>query len=234
MLKSIITIALLVGAFALRAQDTTTVANNDSRPAIYWLYHNNYNMAIRYNDYAEAKTALYNLINIDPQNDSLRFNLAYLYFDNQQYASSILVCRDLLARNPQNTAALEMSAIAYEELGLKDKAMANYEQLYLVTENLETLYKLAYLQYELKRYNESKVNIDILLANPEIDNRKMIFQIDDLQQKEYSLRVAVLNLNGLLKKAEGDQAGARESFNKALELAPDFVFAKDNLAELDK
>ncbi len=233
MQKTFITTLLITIAFSLQAQDTTKVQNN-SRPAIYWLYHNNYNMAIRYNDYAEAKSALYTLINIEPQNDSLRFNLAYLYFDNQQYASTILVCRDILARNPQNVPALEMSAIAYEELGLKDKAAINYEQLYLVTENLETLYKLAYLQYELKRYAESRVNIDILLANDETDNRTIIFQINELEQKEFSLRVAVLNLDGLVKKDQGDKPGAKEAFTKALELAPDFVFAKNNLAELDK
>jgi tetratricopeptide (TPR) repeat protein len=215
------------------AQDSTKVKRKE-RPSIYWLFHNNYQLATRYNDYAEAKSALYSLINIDQQNDSLRFNLAYLYFDAKQYASTILVCMDILSRSPQHAPSLEMTAISYQELGLKEKALTNYEKLYLITDNIETLYKLTFIQYELKRYGECDVNLGILLANPEIDEKTMIFPLSEFEQKEFPLRAAILNLSGLVKKAQGDKKGAREDFNKALEISPDFVFATSNLEELDK
>ena len=233
MKKSVLTILLFIIAFSLKAQDSTNV-NQDGRPAIYWLYHNNYNLANRYNDAVAAKSALYSLINIEPQNDSLKYNLAYLYFNNQQYPSTILVCMDILARTPQHAASLEMSAISYEELGLREKSLTNYEQLYLVTDNIETLYKLTFVQYDLKRYAECEVNLDILINNSEIDEKSMVFQLSDTEQKEFSLRVAILNLMGLVKKDQGDVAGAREAFNRVLAIAPDFVFATNNLAELDK
>jgi len=233
MKKFIITILLITTGVVARSQDSTTVTQ-DKRPAIYWLFHNNYNLAMRYNDVAAAKDALYSLINIDPQNDSLRSNLAYLYFDNKQYPSTILACMDILANNPKHTPSLEMSAISYEELGLDEKAMNYYEKLYLITDNLETLYKLAYLQYKLKRYEESKVNLDILFKSPDLDNKKMIFQLSKIEQKEFPLRVAAVNLRGLVKQVQGDKEGAREDFNKALELAPDFIFAKNSLEQLDK
>ena len=231
--KSVLTFLLIAITFSLKAQDSTNV-DQDDRPAIYWLYHNNYNLAIRYNDQVEAKSSLYSLINIEPQNDSLKFNLAYMYFDNKQYASSILVCMDVLARNPQHAPSLEMTAISYEQLGLKDKALTNYEQLYLLTDNLETLYKLTFVQYELKRYTECEVNIDILMNDPELDSKDMMFQLNDTVQKEFSLRVAVLNLRGLVKKDQGDKEGAREAWNRVLAIAPDFIYATNNLAELDK
>ena len=231
--KSVLTFFLFAIAFSLKAQDSTNVAQN-GRPAIYWLYHNNYNLANRYNDVVAAKSALYSLINIEPENDSLKFNLAYMYFDNQQFPSTILVCMDILARNPQHAPSLEMTAISYEKLGLNEKALTNYEQLYIATENIETLYKLTFVQYELKRYGECDVNIDILMNNPEIDNISMVFQLTETEQKEFSLRVAILNLMGLVKKGKGDMAGAKEAFNQALAIAPDFVFSSTNLAELDK
>lgn len=231
--KIALTFLLFGIAFSLKAQDSTNVAQ-DNRPAIYWLYHNNYNLGIRYNDMAEAKSALYSLINIDPQNDSLKFTLAYMYFENKQYPSAILVSIDILSRNPQNAGALEISAISYEELGLKEKALTNYEQLYLATDNLESLYKLTFIQYDLKRYGECEVNIDIIMKNPEIDNKTMVFQVSESEQKEFSLRVAVLNLRGLVMKDQGDKEGARAAFNRVLAIAPDFVFATNNLAELDK
>ena len=233
MKKIVLTFLLFAIAFTLKAQDSTNV-QQDGRPAIYWLFHNNYNLATRYNDMAEAKNALYSLINIEPQNDSLKFNLAYMYFDNQQYPSTILVCMDILARNPQHAASLEMTAISYENLGLNEKALTNYEQLYLATDNIETLYKLTFVQYELERYGECDVNIDILINSPEIDDKTMVFQLSDTEQKEFPLRVAILNLMGLVKKAQGDKKEAREAFNRVLAIAPDFIFATNNLAELDK
>ncbi len=231
--KSILSLIMLFAAFSLKAQDSTNV-DAGGRPSIYWLYHNNYNLATRYSDIVAAKSALYSLINIEPQNDSLKFNLAYLYFDNQQYPSTILVCMDILANSPRHAPSLEMSAISYEELGLKEKALTNYEQHYLITDKLESLYKLTFIQYDLKRYGECDVNLAILLKDPEIDNITMLFQTTDSARKQFSLRVAILNLSGLVKKDQGDIAGARAAFNEVLALAPDFVFAANNLAELDK
>lgn len=233
MKKFVLAFLLFTITFSLKAQDSTNV-QQDGRPSIYWLFHNNYNLAQKYNDMAEAKSALYSLINIEPQNDSLKFSLAYMYFDNQQYPSTILVCIDILARNPQHAPSLEMTAISYENLGLKEKALLNYEKLYHATDNIETLYKLTFVQYELERYGECDVNIDILINNSEIDDKTMVFQLSDTEQKEFPLRVAILNLMGLVKKAQGDKAEAREAFNRVLAIAPDFVFATNNLAELDK
>jgi tetratricopeptide (TPR) repeat protein len=230
--KTVLTLLLVAIAFTLKAQDSTNV-KQDNRPSIYWLFHNNYNLATRYNDLDVAKSSLYSLINIDPQNDSLKFTLAYMYFDEKQYPSTILVCMDILNRSPQHAPSLEMTAIAYEELGLKEKALTNYEKLYLATDNVITLYKLTFIQYDLKRFNETKVNLGILLSDPEVAEEKMLFQLDE-GQKEFPLRVAVLNLQGLVLAAQGDKDGARESYNSALAISPDFIFATNGLAELDK
>lgn len=233
MQKFLLSIILFSAALGVQAQDSTATAQR-KLPPLYFLYQNNYNMANRYNDAAAAKNALYSMINMDPQNDSLRFTLAYYYFEIQQYPSAVLACMDVLQLDPQHAGALEMSAISYENLGLMEKALTNYEQLYISTESIETLYKLTFVQYDLKRYTECMVNIDILLTNDEIDEKTMIFQLADESQKEFSLRVAVLNLRGLVKKDEGDSKGAKEDFQKALELAPDFEYAKINLEALEK
>jgi len=229
--KIVITLFLMTAFFSVHAQEAPE--DKQDKPSIYWLFHNNYNMATRYNDFGEAKTALYSLINIDPENDSLRFNLAYLYFDAQQYPSSIMVALDIINRNPSHAPALELSAIAYDEMGIKEKSLINYEKLYLLTDNLETLYKLTFIQYELARYKETAVNLDLLLNNAELDSKTMVFQIDDVQ-KEFPLKSAVLNLSGLVRKAQGDVEGARKDFEAVLAASPDFIFATNSLTELEK
>ena len=49
-----------------------------------------------------AKDALYDMIAINPESDSIIFNLAYFYYENRQYASATLVSQELLARNAKN------------------------------------------------------------------------------------------------------------------------------------
>jgi len=193
-----------------------------------------YALGIKYNDFAIARSSLYDLIAMEPQNDSLLFNLAYLYFDTRQYASSVLVCIDVLARNPNNLGALEISAFSYENLGLKDRALENYEKIYRQNINdANILYKMAFLQYELKRFNESKINVEILLNNTKIDELKQVFNFDQVEQKEFVMRVPILNLKGLVYKELGDIETAKSSFEEALTLAPDFKLAKENLDALN-
>lgn len=195
-------------------------------------YARKYAVAQRWGDYDVAKDALYDLIAEFPGNDSLIFSLAYFYFENQKHASCAVVCNDLLARNSKNAAALELSAISYENLGIKDKALQNYESLFLVTSNNSTLYKMASLQYDLKRYGESLTNADILLSKPQTDSLKVVFSDAKNNSKEYPLRAAILNLKGLSYKAQGDTPNARKAFEEALKIDPAFEAAKQNLASL--
>ena len=224
-------IILSIFSAVLITSANSQVVVSDS--AAKWQKRLTYAMGIKYNDYEMAKSSLYDLIAMDPQNDSLLFNLGYLYFDMQQYASSILVCRDVLVRDPNNLGALEISAVAYENMGLKDRALEHYEKIYRQQiEDANTLYKMAFLQYELKRFNESKINVDILLNNSKIDELKQIFTFDEID-KEFVMRVPVLNLKGLVHKELGDIATAKTSFEEALTLAPEFKLAKENLDALN-
>lgn len=191
-----------------------------------------YAFAQRWGDYDVAKDALYDLIAEYPGNDSLVFSLAYFYYENQKYASCAVVCNDLLARNNKNAAALELSAFSYENLNIKDRALQSYESLFLMTNSNSTLYKMASLQYDLKRYGESLTNSDILLGKPQADSLKVVFNDAGNNPKEYPLKAALHNLKGLSYKAQGDTAKARKSFEDALKIDPAFEAAKQNLASL--
>jgi tetratricopeptide (TPR) repeat protein len=196
-------------------------------------FYKKYVTALRWNDNEVAKDALYDLIMENPQNDSLIFNLAYYYYENQQYPSAVLVSQQLLARNPKNTAALEISAIGYEYMGVPDRSLQNYESLYLLTNNISTLYKMAFLQYDLKRYAECLTSIDILLTNKDLETTKVVFNDVENKQKEYPMKVAVINLKGLaVQEHLGDKATAKKLYEEALAISPDFVLAKQNLAKV--
>lgn len=197
------------------------------------IYQANYDRALVYNDYFEAKSALYKLVIMEPENDSLLATLAYLYFDARQYASNVLICMDVLKLNPNNTGAMEMSAISYENLGLKDKSLENYEKLYLKTIDFQVLYKMAFLQYDLSKFLQSITNIDILLQQPQAEEATVFFTIEE-EEKEFPVKTALLNLKGLVNKELGNIEEARQNYEEALKLSPDFVFAKENMEALDK
>jgi tetratricopeptide (TPR) repeat protein len=191
-----------------------------------------YAMAARWNDYDVAKEALYDLIVENPNNDSIIFTLGYYYYENQKYASSLLIAQDLLQRDPKNISYLELAGAASESLGVYDRALQNYESLYLLTNNVGTLYKISFLQFDLKRFNECQTNTDILMTKAEMDTLKVVFNDAEEKPKEYSMKVSVLNLRGLVAQEMGDKAAARQHFEAALALAHDFIPAKQNLSKL--
>jgi tetratricopeptide (TPR) repeat protein len=191
-----------------------------------------FNVAMRFNDQDAARGALYDLIVANPANDSLFLNLAMMYYENQKYPSTILVCQELLARNAKNTTAIELSAASYEGLNLMDKSLQHYETLYLQTNSYPTLYKMAFLQYDLKRFKECAATSDILLSKKEADELKVSYQIAENKTKEFPIKVAILNLKGMIARENGDKIGAKKLFEQALAIAPDFPQAKENLGKL--
>jgi len=193
-----------------------------------------YAIATKYGDSDMAKTALYNMLAAYPGNDSLLYSLSYLYFQSQKYASAVLSAQDILARNPDHLGALELSGAGYESLGLKDKSLAAYETLYLKTTEYQTLYKITFLQFDMERLKECMTNVDILLTKPESDSLKVYYATEDNQQKEYPIKVSLLNLKGLISQKYGDKDSAKKYFQQALDIAPDFALAKENMESLNK
>ncbi len=196
-------------------------------------FYKKYITAVQWNDFDVAKDALYDLIIENPLNDSLIYSLAYFYYENQKYVPAVLVSQQLLARDPKSISALEISALGYEAMGVKDRALQSYESLYLISNGIGTLYKMAFLQYELKRFTESLATIDIIFANKELETTKVVFTDAQNKSKEYPMKVSILNLKGLIQLDHfGDKVAAKKFFDEVLAIAPDFVSAKENLAKV--
>lgn len=187
-----------------------------------------YSLALQFNDYDVAKDALYDVI-VEAPTDSLLTSLTLLYYENQKYTSAFLVAQAMLQRNPKNLTMLEVAATSAETVGILDRSLQYYESLYLLTNNLNTLYKISFIQYDLKRFAECKTNAEIMLSKPEVETTKVVYNDAQNKQKEYAMKVAVLNLLGMTKLEQADKEGARKAFQEALAIAPDFVLAKQGL-----
>lgn len=225
---------LLVMIQTVQAQDAAQSQQQiDIRQTMmYRMQKGIYQRAVKYSDVNTAITALYNVCVLEPQNDSILYSLAYIYFDNQRYFSATLTLNDVLLLNPNNIQALEMRAVSLEQVGAIDKSLEDYESLYLKANNINFLYKMAILQYQLKRYKESKTNIDIMLSKKESDEIKIYFPDENDVEQEVVLRASLHNVKGLISKEEGNVTEAKKQFGIALEIQSDFYLAKKNYEEL--
>ena len=201
---------------------------------LYKHYQMKYVFGMKYNDGEVAKDALYSMIAMDPNDDSIKLRLCYYYYEKNQFASSLFVSADLLARNPDHTDALRINAISYENMGVRDKAIAAYETLYLKTNEIGVLYQVAILQFEVERYAECKTNLDIIMKDPQAKALKLNFAKNETEQQEITLEASAYNVMGMVEKQQGNKVEAKKYFEKALELEPDFALATQNLEDLNK
>ena len=205
--------------------------NSDS---LFRHLQNKYALASRWNDSEIAKDVLYDMIILNPKNDSLIYKLAYYYFENRQYASATLVSQELLAHNYKNLDYLELSAASFEGLGILDRALQNYETQYLISNNILILYKIAFLQLELNRFEEGLTNVEILLSKPEANTIMIGFNDTKNNPKDFPMKYPVMNLKGLILEGKGDKVGATKIYEEIVKMAPDFEPAVTNLAGLNK
>jgi predicted Zn-dependent protease len=189
-----------------------------------------YQAAIRYSDLEMAKTKLYDLMIRNPENPRYMEALGNIYFDNSQFASAALVSLDLLQGNSKNVVALEIAAYSLEQLGALDRALPHFESLYLLTGDKFSLYKSAFLQYNLKRYEEAMNSVNMLVKNSKADE-KIGFPKSQTETQEVSMKAAALNLKGLIYLDQNSKAEAKTAFNEAISLDANFVQAKENLTK---
>ncbi|WP_291783456.1 tetratricopeptide repeat protein [Cecembia sp.] len=190
-----------------------------------------YTLAMRYNDLPAARLKLMELIERNPTNNRYPELLANLYFEAGQYASAAVAAIDLLEQNDQSAAGLEIAAYSLEQLGAMDRALPNFERHYLITGNLFSLYKSAYLQFSLDKEEEAMNSVNMIIRDRKSIDEIIGFPTEDNDTQQVNLKAAALNLKGMIFMGQKNKAEAIEALNEALSLAPDFLLAQENLKE---
>lgn len=193
-----------------------------------------YNTAKMFNDPMVARTALYNLLAENPGNVALYDSLALLYFQYNQNASAALVAQQALQINAQDQFAIEIAATSLDKLGAKDRSLNYYEKLYLASGDINTLYKVAFLQFELQRYAESNTSLDIIVGDPQSDQRSIRFPTTDNKGQDVSLKVAAHRVKAMILEDKGDIEGAKAKYLEVLEMKPGFQIVQQQLREMTK
>lgn len=216
---------------SLQAQDEKPELKLDTASLLKH-YQMKYIFGRKYNDMNITTDALYGVLALFPNNDSLKLNLGYLYLDNSKFTSSLFVAADLLGRNPNNLGALNLSAISYENLGLIDKAISTYESMYLIDNSMSTLYQVAALQFDGKKFIECITNCNIMIGNEQSKEIKLAYNKSQTEKIEVPLITYAYYLKGMAENENGNKLEAESNLDKALEITPGFdpaVQAKENL-----
>ena len=191
-------------------------------------------IALKYQDPTPLKMAYYHALATYPDSTNYLDSLAILYFSTGQYQQCILVSREVLSERPENLPILEIKAVSEKTLGLAKMSLEDYEKLFPATNNIQHLYQIASLQFELKRLGECQNSIKGILAREDLKDAKVTVFFGQGQSQDVSMESAVYNMAGVILLELNDPENAKSMFDKAIELEADFVLAKNNRLLIDK
>ena len=170
---------------------------------------------------------------LKPERKDLRDSLALLYFAGERYGQSYVVGEEILKDDPKRNDILEMVAVSKQALGMAKEALADYEKLYAGdSKQIFYLYQIATLQYQLKRYGECVASLDQIIANEASAKQNVNIRNSNNTSQAVPMKAAALNVKGIVAMDLNQESNAKDFFNQALQIFPDFALAKGNLATL--
>jgi tetratricopeptide (TPR) repeat protein len=192
-----------------------------------------YSSALKYYDLNVAISALYNAMALKPERKDLRDSLALIYFAGERYAQAYTLGEEILKENAKRNDILEMVAVSKQSLGMTKDALEDYEKLYAAdNKQIFYLYQISTLQYQLKRYGECVASLDQIIGNEASAKQNVSIHNANNTNQSVPMKAAALNVKGIVATELNQDANAKDFFNQAIQLFPDFALAKANLASL--
>ena len=193
-----------------------------------------YKKAISFADYEVAKIALFRMMIANPDSIQYLDSLVTLYFSIGASPQCILAGNEYLQKDSTNMNVMEMVALANSQLKKYKETVGLYEKMYLKSGNIYYAYQLAVNQYLLKRIGECNQMLDIIIKDPKGETEKIGINGDDNKQQQVPLKAAAMNLRGVILQELNMKDKAKENFEGALKVMPEFALAKGNLENLNK
>jgi tetratricopeptide (TPR) repeat protein len=207
----------------------TAVASQNNTDQAKKIYRN----ALSYNDFATATYAAHQIIVLEGENSTWLDTLGRLYFSQSNNISVLLVAEKILTKDPQNRDYLELKAVAFGNLGAAKESLEAYEKLFAISKDVRHLYQVASIQFHLKRLGEAEMTAKQVVEHVSSPSDKVsLFYAD--RQNLVVAKAAGYNLLGAIAMEQIKKAEAKNYFELALKIAPDFDLPKNNIEELNK
>ena len=192
-----------------------------------------YTQGKRVGDAAVMYDALHNMLAHDPGNLAVKDSLASLYFSGRMYGPALTLTRELLETTPKDVRYLEMKAVSQNSLGQLEEALAAYEELLAVDPNPYFAYQVATIQYGLNQFDIAEATVDNMLAT-DLGEQKVNINLANGRAQSVPMKAALLNIKGVLRKdVHKDLDRAKEYFELAMAVAPEFMLPANNMALIE-
>ncbi|NPA34784.1 MAG: tetratricopeptide repeat protein [Chlorobi bacterium] len=233
-------VAILMGnAFAggsKKEQKIREIAREEARKEIRkefkTLVANSIKVALQNQDFNSAIAFINMYLALDSSRSTLKDTLIELYLITGQANQALVLAEQKLKQNPNDTSAMHIAAIASMQLNNLQKAYEYYTRLAQATGNVKHLWDFAVVLWQMQRYGDALVVIDQIIANPAARSQTVTLQISPTTKQEVPLLAAAYNLKGAAHQRLKDLNAAKEAYQKALEVVPDFILPKENLEAL--
>ena len=223
---------LAVTAFSQPGKKTATLP-----PTTVETHKTVYNMALKTGETNVALISLYYIVAEEGSKSAYKDSMAILYFNMGSYTQCEIVAAEIVKDNADTVAkggklpVLEVLALSQSALGKTKEAIASFEKLLPLTNEMFHAYRLAELQFLYKRYGESVESIKKAENLKNSLSSPITIDMGNNQAQQVQLEAAVMNLKGFIwmELYPNELDKAIGYFSKALEIQPNFVLAKNNL-----
>lgn len=214
------------------AAPTPAAAADPQKEKQFAQHQATYDNAMKYNDFLVARNSLYGMLALKPERAGLKDTLTYLYYNTNSYVQVILLGKEILETSPDKAEILELVAVSQQNLGMLKEALESFEKLFAISKDVYHQYNIASLQYMLKRYGECSESLNAILGAPQSD---AVVAISDGQNEsqQVPVKAAAYNMRGVVALEINQADVAKQNFEKAIELHPDFILAKNNLDKVN-
>lgn len=200
----------------------------------YVIQQNIFTQSLKFYDFSTAKTALFHMMALRPQETYWMDTLATVYFSEGAYLQSLLVSREILDKKPEDEQVLQILAESESALGLEKEAVKTFEKLWSLTGKVYYQYKIATLQFSLKRMMECGNSLNGILGNAASSREKISISYQDGSSQEVVIAAAALNIGGMLAMEMNQVDEAIALFNQSSQLDASFILPRNNLATITK
>lgn len=220
--------AIGIMPLAAQAQKNTNAGNN-----IVAANKTIYAKAVEFGDFNTAIVAAHTILANSPNDYHYMDSLVSLYNAIGNLVAAVNVGNAILEAAPQNTTVRELVANSLIGLGMNGEAIVHYNDLYSRTSNIIYLYNIATTEFGMKNYTDCGLTVERILK-AEGNMTKVAIDGADGKTQDIPVKAAAYNIKGAIAVEVNNTAIAKESFEEALKIAPEFSLAKSNLEVLKK
>lgn len=191
-----------------------------------------YRKALDMGDLTVARMAVFQIMTKYPELKNWKDSLLNIYGVMGMSEQCIILGEEILKDKPDDLQTMKIIGASYENLGIATKSIEYFEKVLLKENDLIVRYKLAIAQYSLQRYGEA-VNNCITLLNDEKSLTTAVTMNYEKSRQNVAMKAAAYNLIGIISMDTNRPAEAKQAFEEALKIQPDFALAKNNLDVLN-